>query len=197
MPAFLACYCCGLVHRIPSLQSGQVAMCTRCHSAIVRSGPRGASALRTAALATGALIVYWPAILLPILESERLGHRHEASLLRGTLDLLQHGSWFVGTVVLLFSIVLPLLKIILMLELSLLRIFAQRHRALTYRLMEQAGKWGMMDVMLLAFLVMLVKLGDLATFKIGPAVVAFVACVTLSMLASLSFDHHSIWESGT
>lgn len=198
MLAIQACYCCGLVHRIPTLRVDQVAICTRCRSTIVHGG-RGpaASASRTAALATAALIVYWPAILLPILQSERLGHRHEASLWRGTLDLIQHGSWFVGTVVLLFSIVLPLLKIVLMLELSLLRIFGQRHRAWTYRIMEQAGKWGMMDVMLLAFLVMLVKLGDLATFQIGPAVVAFVACVTLSMLASLSFDHRSIWESAT
>jgi paraquat-inducible protein A len=153
------------------------------------------SASRTAAFATGALILYWPAILLPILESERLGHRHQASLLRGTLDLIQQGSWFVGIVVLLFSIVLPLVKIVMLLELSLLRLFERRHRAVTYRIMEQAGKWGMMDVMLLAFLVMLIKLGDLATFRVGPAVIAFVSCVALSMLASLAFDHQAIWET--
>lgn len=62
------------------------------------------------------------------------------------------------------------------------------------RLMEQLGKWSMMDVMLLAFLVMLVKLGNLVTFEFGPAVIAFVACVSMSMLASLSFDPHAIWE---
>jgi paraquat-inducible protein A len=52
----------------------------------------------------------------------------------------------------------------------------------------------MMDVMLLAFLVMLVKLGNLVEFHFGPAVIAFVLCVALSMLASLSFDPHTIWE---
>jgi paraquat-inducible protein A len=139
--------------------------------------------------------LYWPAILLPILESERLGHRHEASLLGGTIELMRQGSWFVGIVVLLFSIILPIVKIVMLLELSLLGIFERRHKALTYRIMENAGKWGMMDVMLLAFLVMLIKLGDLATFKIGPAVIAFVGCVAMSMIASLSFDPHSIWEA--
>ena len=70
----------------------------------------------------------------------------------------------------------------------------RRHKAATLRLMEHVGKWSMMDVMLLALLVMLVKLGDLVEFQFGPAVVAFVACVAMSMVASLSFDPHAIWE---
>jgi paraquat-inducible protein A len=56
------------------------------------------------------------------------------------------------------------------------------------------GRWSMMDVLLLAFLVMLVKLGSLVEFHFGPAVVAFVMCVGLSMLASLCFDPHAIWD---
>ena len=153
------------------------------------------SASRTAAAASGAFLLFWPAILLPILEVERLGHRNTSSLLMGTLDLLAHGEWFVGSIVLLFSIVFPLIKIGLLLELSLLGTMHRSHRAMTYRVMEHAGKWSMMDVMLLAFLVMLVKLGSLVEFHIGPAAVAFVLCVGMSMLASLVFDPHSIWEA--
>ena len=48
--------------------------------------------------------------------------------------------------------------------------------------------------MLLAFLVMLVKLGSIVEFHIGPAVWAFVLCVAMSMLASVFFDPHSIWD---
>ena len=110
------------------------------------------------------------------------------------MELIQHGSWFVGIIVLLFSIIFPLAKILLLLELSLLGWLHRRHRALTYRLMEMAGKWSMMDVLLLAFMVMLVKLGTLVEFHFGPAVVAFVGCVAMSMLASLLFDPHAIWE---
>lgn len=153
------------------------------------------AASRTAAAASGAFVLFWPAILLPILEVERLGHRHTSSLLMGTLELLAHGDWFVGAVVLLFSIVFPLVKIGLLLELSLLGKMHRSHKAITYRVMEHAGKWSMMDVMLLAFLVMLVKLESLVQFHIGPAAVAFVLCVAMSMLASLVFDPHSIWEA--
>lgn len=189
-----ACHCCGLIHRVPQLAQSQVATCTRCRATIQRHYGGQLAASRTAATALGAFFLFWPATLLPILELDRLGHHSESSLLFGTIELLTHGDWFVGVIVLVFSIIFPLVKILMLLELSLLGLLHRRHKASTYRVMEFAGKWSMMDVMLLAFLVMLVKLGDLVEFNFGPAVVAFVLCVAMSMIASMSFDPHAIWE---
>lgn len=190
-----ACHCCGLVQTVRQLERGEAAHCTRCLSQIDsadRSGLR--SSARCFAAALGGLLLYFPAILLPILEIEKLGHHHTTSLLGGTLDLLRHGSWFVGIIVLLFSIVLPLLKLLALLELSYIGITQRRHRAWTYRVVEWTGRWSMMDVLLLALLVALVKLGELVSFHLGPAVVAFVMCVVMSLIASIMFDPHAIWE---
>ena len=41
---------------------------------------------------------------------------------------------------------------------------------------------------------LLVKLGELVSFHLGPAVVAFVMCVVMSLIASIMFDPHAIWE---
>ncbi len=194
MNSHQACHCCGLIHRLPELQPDKVAVCTRCQTRIAVPGCRRESASRTAAAALAAFVLFWPAILCPILEIEKLGVRQQSSILTGTLDLLKHGNWFVGTVVLLFSVIFPLTKIVLLLELSLLEFLQRRQKAITLRIMEHLGKWSMMDVMLLAFLVMLVKLGNLVHFQFGPAVIAFILCVTMSMVASLTFDAHAIWE---
>lgn len=194
MSQLKACHCCGLIHRLPPLAQGEAAACTRCRTAIARHASGAVSASRTAAAALGAFFLFWPAVFLPILSIEQLGQRHESSIFTGTFELIREGNWFVGLVVLVFSIVFPLLKILLLLELSLLGLLHRRHKAWTYRLMEHLGKWSMMDVMLLAFLVMLVKLGSLVEFQFGPAVIAFVGCVALSMCASLTFDPHGIWE---
>ena len=86
------------------------------------------------------------------------------------------------------------MKIVLLLELSLLGLLHRQHKAQTYRIMEFVGRWSMMDVMLLAFMVMLVKLGTLVQFHLGPAVWAFVLCVAMSILASICFDPHTIWD---
>lgn len=194
MSSLKACHCCGLIHRIPEISAREFVSCTRCGSRIGTDADAQQSAVRTAAAALGALILFFPAVLLPILHIERLGHQHESSIVSGTIELILHGDWFVGLVVLLFSVVFPLVKIVMLLELSWLSLIHKRHKAITYQIMENAGKWSMMDVMLLAFMVMLVKLGNLVEFHFGPAVLAFVLCVAMSMVASISFNPHVIWE---
>ncbi len=193
-----ACHCCGLVHEVQPLDRDQVACCVRCHSRVDsgrRSGERSSARCFSAAL--GALVLYLPAILLPILDIEKLGHHHTTSLLGGTLDLLAHDNALVGLVVLIFSIVLPLVKLLALVELSRIGLTHRQHRAWTYRVVEWTGRWSMMDVLLLALLVSLVKLGELLTFHIGPALIAFVMCIIMSMIASIMFDPHAIWETET
>ena len=190
-----ACHCCGQVQELPDVEpKTQRLLCCRCETPFRPKIAAKKSASRTAAAALGAFILFWPAVLLPILEVEKLGNRSCSSILSGIIELVQHGSYFVGGIVFLFSILFPLTKIVMLFELSCLRLLNQRRKVFALRLMEHLGKWSMMDVMLLAFLVMLVKLGDLVHFHLGPAVFAFVGCVAMSMLASISFEAHSIWD---
>lgn len=190
-----ACHCCGLVHQVAPLEADQQAECVRCRSVIDHGGRSGTrSSARCFAAATGGLALFFPAVLLPILDVEKLGHHHAVSILSGAWDLIWHGNLFVGTVVFLFSIVLPLLKLVALVELSRIGLTHRRHRAWTYRMVEWTGRWSMMDVLLLALLVTTVKLGDLVRFELGPAVVAFVLCVLMSLIASVMFDPHAIWE---
>jgi len=62
-----ACHCCGQIHRLPVMLPEQAAVCTRCGACIGQLSTRTAS--RTAAAAMAAFILYWPAILLPILRN--------------------------------------------------------------------------------------------------------------------------------
>ena len=193
-----ACHCCGQVQELPEVEpKTQRLLCYRCETPFRPEIAAKKSASRTAAAALGAFVLFWPAVLLPILEVEKLGNRSCSSILSGIIELVQHGSYFVGGIVFLFSILFPLTKIVMLFELSCLRLLDQRGKVFVLRMMEHLGKWSMMDVMLLAFLVMLVKVGEMVEFHFGPAVVAFVACVAMSMIASLSFDPHSIWENET
>ena len=53
----------------------------------------------------------------------------------------------------------------------------------------------MLDVLLVAILVAVLKLGDVMTVSAGPGLLAFTACVTLSLFAAASFDPHSLWDT--
>jgi len=188
------CHCCGKVHLLSARPARRVC-CTRCGTSFRPLVDRRIVAQRTMSAAIGALVLFFPAILLPILTVEQLGQRHQSSLLGGGIELLQSGNFFVGSIVLLFSIVFPFLKIVGLLELSWFGLLKQPHQAVIYRWMEIASRWSMLDVMLLALLVMIVKLGGIVEFHLGPAVFAFVGCVGMNMLASYCFDPHAIWEN--
>ena len=190
-----ACPCCGLVHRIPSLPPRSRAACRRCNTSLQKRSIIARSRQRTAALATAGLILYPFAVSLPMLEVERFGHVNAASILAGVRALLAHGEWVVGLVVLLCSVVLPLVKLVALLVLSSGRFLRAGHRAVTYRIVEWTGRWGMLDVLLVAILVAVLKLGDLVVVEPGPAALAFVFVVVLSLLAAASFDPHVLWES--
>ena len=189
-----ACRHCGAIQYLPPARRGVQSVCHRCEASLPTAASARNSRQRTLAAALAALVLYIPAITLPLLRIRQLGHYHSSSILSGAWKLLTSGAWFVGAVVLIFSVVLPILKIGLLLDLCLLQRTPQRHRAATYRLMEHLGRWSMMDVLLVAMLVMFVKLGNVVEFQVGPAVWAFALCVAMTMVAAMSFDPASIWD---
>ena len=102
----------------------------------------------------------------------------------------------VALIVGLCSVVLPLGKLGALLVLSAGGLHLRHHhRALTYHLVEWTGRWGMLDVLLVAVLVAVLKLGDVVEVSAGPAALAFTSCVVLSLLASAFFDPLSLLSS--
>lgn len=134
-------------------------------------------------------------MLLPMLRVEQFGHVREDSLVTGVISLLHEGYWFVGAVVFLFSIVLPPVKLIALWVLSSNRMVSRHeHRAFVYKTVELVGKWGMLDVMLVAVLVAFVKLGDVVEIHAGSGVVLFSVMVFLSLLAGALFNPRAMWD---
>lgn len=193
-PGLKACHCCGLVQSVPPLAAEERALCARCRSEVWDPSRAAGGHRRVLAAALAGLILYPVAVALPIMTLERLGHRQEASIWAGSVGLIAKGELFVGVVVLLCSVVLPLAKLAGLVAITAgRRRFRGAHRALAYRVIEWTGRWGMLDVLLIAVVVAWVKVGDLVTVEPGPAAVAFTACVLASLLASAWFDPHAPW----
>ncbi len=190
-----ACHCCGLIQVIPTLGQGERALCVRCATTVHRDRSTKHRNQLAFACALSGLILFPLAILLPMMTIEKFGHRSEASIGSGSLGLLADGQWFVGGVVLVASLILPFLKLVgLMVISGFSAALGRTHRAWTYRVIEWAGRWGMLDVLLLSVLVAWVKIGDLVDVRAGPAALAFTGCVLFSLVASALFDPHAIWS---
>lgn len=191
------CPTCGLAQQLPERPPRRSRICcARCQTTLDDPIRRMRSRSRTTALAAAALLLYPFAMLTPMLQIEQFGHATESSIVAGVATLIGGGHWFIGLVILFCSVVLPLAKLIGLLVLAS-GAFALRdhHQARTYRLVEWTGRWGMLDVLLVAILVAGLKLGDMVTVTPGPAAASFTMLVVLSLLAAASFDPHGLWRA--
>ena len=169
--------------------------CPGCRMRIPRPGGTSGerSRRRTAAFSLAALALFPLAVTLPVMRVERLGHAHETGILDGAAMLIRDGEAWLGLVVLFCSVAIPIFKLCGLLFLSTPRIrAAAATRVLIWRLVEWSGRWGMLDVLLVASIVALVKIGDLVSIEPGIGAIVFTAMVFLSLLAAMSFDPHEV-----
>ena len=148
------------------------------------------------AFALGALILYPLAISLPVMQLRKLGHVREVTVWSGAVELLSSGQLAVGLLVFTCSILVPLVKLggILLLGLEAPWRGREHQRARTHKVIDWMGRWGMLDVLLVAVLVAAIKLGNWADISAGPGVVAFASVVVLSLMASAVFDPRALEE---
>ena len=192
-----SCHVCGLVARLPADARPGGLACPRCATPLHARKPN--SIARTWALLIAAFVLFFPANLLPVMETGSLFGAQQDTIMSGVVFLWQSGSWPLAVLVFFASIVVPLTKLailtLLVASVHFRATWFPHQRTRLYRLIEFIGRWSMLDIYVITVLAALVRLQSLATIKAGPGAIAFGAVVVLTMLASKAFDPRLIWES--
>lgn len=103
------------------------------------------------------------------------------SVFSGVTELLKEGQIFLFIIITGFSIVLPLLKVIVLTVLLSAK-QDKAHKLDKYlRWMHLYGKWSMLDVFVVAVMVVAVKLGAVASVDMRYGLYLFAAAVILTM----------------
>jgi paraquat-inducible protein A len=171
--------------------------CGRCRHTLRRRKPN--SVQRTWALLIGAVLLYIPANVLPVMTVTRLGRSESPTIIHGVGELAHGDMWPLALLVLLASVVVPLVKLG-----SLAAMLVMTHRGSEaylrgrtrlFRFVKLIGRWSMLDIFALAILVGVVRLGSIATVLPGQGAAAFCAVVILTMLATEVFDSRLMWDT--
>ena len=191
------CECCGMVSQATRGQVSDrtVPRCPRCLYALHDRKPY--SLQRTVAYLIAAVLLYFPANVLPVMETASVLGKHEHTILGGIAELWHSGSWELAVIVFIASIAVPILKIAALALLVGTAHFRSRwrqwERARLYRLLETVGHWSMLDVFVVVILVGMVRFGAFASVQPEAGLLAFGAVVIATMLAAASFDPRFIW----
>lgn len=181
----------------PKSDGAQDANCPRCGGPLHLRKKNGLS--KSAAYLVAAYILYIPANLLPVMQTESIFGLQDDTIMSGVLLLMATGSWPLALLVFLASIVIPLLKLFSMSVLILGSLRKsnkhQLQRAQLFRIIEIIGRWSMLDVYVVTVLVALVQFQNLVSVSPGGGAFAFAAVVVLTLLSAQNFDSRSIWDT--
>ena len=113
--------------------------------------------------------------------SQSIVIRSSFSVVSGLYELLKNGQIILFLLVTAFSVVLPVLKILLLFKLISRNQGHSEKIARYLKLMHDYGRWSMLDVLVVAILIVMVKIGTIATIQIHFGLFIFAAAVLLIM----------------
>ena len=190
-----ACHGCDLLVEEGNIPLRSKAICPRCGSFLYE--PKENTVNNTLALVVTGILILWPAISMPIIEMTILGDTSFNSLLNAVMKIYEAGYAWVAFVVFFTSILAPTAKLLVLLTV-LLHIKFKRHTKLLPRLFRYYVKldtWEMLDVYIIAMLVSVIKLFDIAAIHGGVGLYCFVGLLLTSILVTVKLDKKQIWES--
>jgi paraquat-inducible protein A len=144
-----------------------------------------------AVLAVLAMIVLVVGIVMPFISMTKMGTSRIFSLVGGILELFHSGEIFIGVILLTFSVVFPIVKLLMLLVATsgLMPLTANTRRRL-HKIAVFTGKYSLLDLLVVAVMIVLVKFGQFAEVRAQPGTILFCVAVLMSLAAGfcVNFD---------
>lgn len=179
---------------------GQVSgdkQCPRCNTLLFARKPDGLN--KVWAWFTTSMILFVPANLLPIMNTQQLNENIPSTIFTGVIQLWNGGSYPIAVVIFIASILIPILKFIaigfLLYQVNLEHHAKSHQYTQVYRYIELIGKWSMIDVFVVIFLVSLVQLGLFMSVTADLGILFFALMVFAQIMAVHHFDPRLIWDN--
>ncbi len=132
----------------------------------------------------GAIALLVRGLTLPLFHvTQMVFWKSDYSVLTGIQSLAQQGEYFLALIILVFSVIFPTMKLATLLGLWATPLSdARRTRALQW--LGFLGRWSMLDVLILALMIVIVKVRAVANVEPRVGMYVFSAAIFLSMIAT-------------
>ncbi|PIE57711.1 MAG: hypothetical protein CSA33_06595 [Desulfobulbus propionicus] len=194
-PAFI-CPSCSLIMQAAAPSPHHGLKCPRCAKNIFKY--RRNSLEKTLAYSCTGLLLFLPAVSLPLLTLSVLGLESSSSL-AGTVSTLFHEhDYLVGSVVLYTAIFAPLciLAILFLVCLGIIRQWPRKPLAALFRLYHHLYlyEWAMTDVFLIGIFITTIKMKHSSTITFDIGFFCFTGLVLMILAAQSTASAHVFWE---
>jgi paraquat-inducible protein A len=110
---------------------------------------------------------------------------NQVSVYDGLITLMKAQEYFLFTILLVFTVIFPFVKILSLITLWLKGGLTRKRIVQLHNFVSHLGKWSMLDVFVVANLVLLLKSGSVASIQVQDGFFLFFASVMLTQIASV------------
>ncbi len=142
-------------------------------------------------LIAGAFLLFATGVFFPFFQVTKFWlFRDAISVVGGLITLFHEGEYFLFTVLTLFTLVFPCVKLGLLAVIWLERAHDLARVRRLHGWVESLGKWSMLDVFVVAILIVAMKSAAVAEIRIGFGLYLFTFSVVATQLASAWVARH-------
>jgi paraquat-inducible protein A len=188
----VVCRRCGRDYLLPRGRALLLPCCPKCGAAAVPLRKRMRHNGLSAILAIAALVTLAIAMVTPFVAMTNMGAVRQFSLIGGILELYRIGNVLIATVLLVFSVIFPFAKLLaLLVATSSLMPISPRSRRRLHTIATVTGKYSLLDLLVVALVIILVKFKGIAEASALPGTTLFCVAIFLSMASgwTANFDH--------
>jgi paraquat-inducible protein A len=129
-------------------------------------------------------------LFLPVITLEEMVFwKHTFSVLTGIWSLFTEGHYILGAIVLLFSVIFPVSKLVMLFSLWFRDMSEQRRRWYVHWL-SIMGKWSMLDVFVVAMTIVVAKISNFAKAEPRLGIYFFGTSIALAILATMRMEFY-------
>lgn len=189
-----ACPDCDLLLSFSMILARHSLRCPRCGCPVHKGSTDSINT--TLALSATGLLLYFPAILLPLMTFETLGMSDSGNVLDTLISFYENGYYFVALITLISAVLFPLLLLSLVFTVSLL-LRNPRYRTFLSRLFRIyifLEEWAMVEIYLLGIMVTIMKMRHTTDIHFDQGFFCFIALVLITMGIASVIDKEQIWS---
>jgi len=153
---------------------------------------------RTLYLTLAAIVFYFPSNYFNIMKTVSITTYENNTIMGGITYFFQHEEYFVGTVIFMASVFIPLVKLIILIFLLTSIKTRSKWKLIDknklFKTINIIGRWSMLDIFVMGLMISMVHFEGLAVVTVGWASASFAIMVVLTMFATASFDTRLLWD---
>jgi paraquat-inducible protein A len=193
-PQLRECPSCGQFQIVPALAANMRSSCVRCGTLLraTRADPIN----HHLALTVASVVLFGIVWLGMLMKVSAVGIEHDTTLVSGPIELVNRGLSPLALAVAFATAIAPAVTFLATLYV-LVGLKMRRPPPNIHGLFLIARKiriWSMLEVLLVGVFVAFVKLGDLVSIELGPAVYALGILTVVIVWAELALDPQAVWE---